>query len=333
MTTGRRQSHSSFDSYQACPRRYEWRYVERLRKVRKADALTLGAVIHGGLDLLKQGKSILSVIAWIHGQFEQVPAWVSDLDKWHVDREIAVALVAGWYWHWQSDPLIYHSTEERLEIALVNPETSCKSTAHGFVLTLDGRVERPSNPGRILLLEHKTTSRSIDPDSDYIRALRLDPQLNRYAAATGIQHILYDVIKKPGIRPKAITKAAAKGIQEEGLYHGEVADKTRIPKRETPELFRNRLVEDIARRPGSYFARFNISRLRSDIAESKRDDWGVHQQILASKRTSNFPRNTRSCLAPYKCDYCDLCFAGESPSSLGGEVPDGFYKSERRQHA
>jgi hypothetical protein len=60
-----------------------------------------------------------------------------------------------------------------------------------------------------LVVEHKTTSSDIGPGSAYWAKLTLDTQVSAYLGAhEGVEGMLYDVIRKPGIRPYKATPPA-----------------------------------------------------------------------------------------------------------------------------
>ena len=325
----RHLSHTAIQAYLACPRRFEWRYVRRLKKARKAGALRMGSLYHHGLDLLKSGSTPEDAVATVWRLYDDVPGWIrypEDFEKWHIERETTARLLTAYAYF--TEPLDVVATEHELEVPIRNPATSHATPRFRFRGTIDAVIRLG---GRLALLEHKTTSRDVSPGSDYLRRLRLDSQVSRYLIAAQLAGInatrmIYDITVKPTIRPKRLTKKAKAELEAEGTYHGQAIDE--IPEsldRETPEMFGARLTLDICRRPEHCFRRFEVARLVEDLVDEQKDLWFQQQDIARAIRTGRFHRNTDVCLRPYRCAFADLCLNGETPESLApGRIPDGY---------
>ena len=159
-----------------------------------------------------------------------------------------------------------------------------------------------------LVVEHKTTSADITPGSPYWRRLTLDTQVSTYLGATeGVEGMLYDVIRKPGIKPyKATPEADRKYTKAGTLYAAQRAAD------ETPEEYAERLRADISSDPNKYYARGIVVRLPHERIEAARDTWLVAGSIRESMRLDAWPRNPSSCDAYGRtCDYWAVC-AGET---------------------
>ncbi|MBL0220009.1 MAG: PD-(D/E)XK nuclease family protein [Myxococcales bacterium] len=159
-----------------------------------------------------------------------------------------------------------------------------------------------------LVVEHKTTSSDITPGSTYWRKLTLDTQVSQYLGATeGVEGMLYDVIRKPGIKPFKATPAESRKYTKAGTLYAAQRERD-----ETPEEFSVRLRADISEGPNKYYARGIIVRLPSERTEAARDTWLVAGSIRESMRLDAWPRNPGSCDAYGRtCDYWAVC-AGET---------------------
>ena len=159
-----------------------------------------------------------------------------------------------------------------------------------------------------LVVEHKTTSSDITPGSTYWRKLTLDTQVSQYLGATeGVEGMLYDVIRKPGIKPFKATPEADRKYTKAGTLYAAQRERD-----ETPEEFSVRLRADISEGPNKYYARGIIVRLPSERTEAARDTWLVAGSIRESMRLDAWPRNPGSCDAYGRtCDYWAVC-AGET---------------------
>ena len=159
-----------------------------------------------------------------------------------------------------------------------------------------------------LVVEHKTTSSDITPGSTYWRKLTLDTQVSQYLGATeGVEGMLYDVIRKPGIKPFKATPEADRKYTKAGTLYAAQRERD-----ETPEEYAVRLRADISEGPNKYYARGIIVRLPSERIEAARDTWLVAGSIRESMRLDAWPRNPGSCDAYGRtCDYWAVC-AGET---------------------
>lgn len=159
-----------------------------------------------------------------------------------------------------------------------------------------------------LVVEHKTTSSDITPGSTYWRKITLDTQVSQYLGATeGVEGMLYDVIRKPSLRPFKATPLEAQKRTKAGTLYA-----TQRETDETPEEYAVRLRADISEGPNKYYARGIIVRLPSERIEAARDTWLVAGSIRESMRLDAWPRNPGSCDAYGRtCDYWAVC-AGET---------------------
>lgn len=328
-------SHTSIQDFLACPRRFEWRYVRRLRKRRRSQALRLGDRYHQGLDLLKTGHPIETVILHVWESYRDIPPRITDEEAWFVERETCIRLLCAWAYF--TEPLDVVASEVRFEARIRNPATGRATGRFRHRGILDGIVRL--GDGRLGVLEQKTTSQSIEPHSDYIRRLRVDSQISRYLLAAQedgipVSAVIYDITRKPSIRPRRVTKKEIKILKEDGTYFDQpIKFIPRELRRETPEMFGARLNDDICRRPEHYFLRIEVPRLRQDLDEEARELWLQQRAIARALRTGHFFRNTNACLSPYRCEYADLCLSGINPATLDAdEVPDGYQLSTRKEN-
>lgn len=158
------------------------------------------------------------------------------------------------------------------------------------------------------VVEHKTTSSDIAPGSTYWRKLTLDTQVSQYLRGVdSVDGMLYDVIRKPSIRPyKATPEESRKYTKAGALYAGQrEAD-------ETPEEWAERLIADISAKPDAYYRRGTIVRTSEEASEAMRDTWLVAGSIRESMANDAWPRNPGSCDSYGRtCEYWPVC-AGET---------------------
>ncbi len=150
--------------------------------------------------------------------------------------------LSGYRWYYEDQPEEVVTREQRFELSLRNPETGRALPGVKLVGMIDKIIKWNGRPA---IKEHKSTSSSVDPDSDYWGHLNLDTQTKLYLytvrrmQADGelvpwgirpedppINTILYDAYHKPSIKPKKLTQAESKkfvdGVvddEDDGVYH------------------------------------------------------------------------------------------------------------------
>jgi hypothetical protein len=181
---------------------------------------------------------------------------------------------------------------------------------------------------KIWLREIKTCSEDIeDGNAPYWRRLAIDAQVSVYVLSEWQQGVkvdgtMYDVIRKPSIRPKEISKAMRQQILVVGEYCAtKVSMETRQlfvcgAERENEELFEARLAADCLERPQWYFQRRSIPRMDCDVHEFACELWDVADEIRLARQRERHTRNSGACMT-YKrpCEFLGLCSGHDSLDS------------------
>ncbi len=256
------------------------------------------------------------------------------LDAKPLDHEVAKAraLIVGYDLRWAAKFADYDviDVESEFRFQLLNPETEGASKTFDEAGKIDA-ILRHRRTGRYVVLEHKTTSDDVSPESDYWTKLAMDTQCSKYILALrskGLEvgNLLYDVVHKPGSRPRQIPRLDADGykivLDAAGTRIYNATPKANPKPREsadlekgwvlqadleTPEQYGVRLTGDIAKEPDRYFAQKEVPRLDEELLEYMGDAWALSQQILYYRRANLWPRNPAACDAFSKCEYFDLC--------------------------
>jgi len=236
--------------------------------------------------------------------------------------------------------------ESEFSFPLLNPESEAPSKTFVEAGKIDG-VLRHKASGTIKTLEHKTTSDSIAPDSNYWPRLIMDTQPSKYILS--LQHrgivansALYNVVSKPAQRPKGIPILDDEGrkiVLDAGgqrvfTKDGKKPRETGSPadgyflqtREETPEEFHHRILDELTGSPGDYFAQREIPRQDRALLEYMEDAWALSQQILYFRRSNLWPRNPSACTQFGTCEFFDLC--------SGRASVDGIrYAAKPKRHA
>ncbi|GAG36919.1 unnamed protein product, partial [marine sediment metagenome] len=144
----------------------------------------------------------------------------ADPEAKEIERVTLLHALAGYRWHYGDtlEPVV--ATEQYFSLPLLNPQTG-HPVPDVFI---EGRIDKLIELANgIAVKEHKSTSKSINPDSTYWGHLNLDVQITMYiyaarrmqqSSAGGdhlyngplINTVKYDVYHKPTIRPKKLTQ-------------------------------------------------------------------------------------------------------------------------------
>lgn len=321
---------SKMRSFRRCLREFYFYYIRLIRPVETADALAFGTLWHKGLETWWRADAAMG------DSRERLELALSALRscgsaKNEFELVKAEELLRGYHFRWASDDIRTLAVEQEFRVPLINPATGRASKTFELGGKLDVNCEQPAgNPDRqpgIYIVEHKSSGDDIGLGSVYWRQLRLDTQVSVYfegSRSKGYDAIgcLYDVVRKPQIRPCKATPEESRKFKKDGtLYANQRAED------ETPEEFRLRLRQDIAERPDDYYQRSTVVRLDSEMLDAQYDTWQTARMIAEAERLNRYPRNSDACRRYNRmCPYFDIC----SGMSHEGDVTR--YRVAEREH-
>lgn len=296
-------------------------------------------------------------------RYEFCPGFTTP-DEWATERETLVALFVGYVWYWQDDRIETIATELGFWFPLHEPTMGlpCRQDQVVRLGHIDALITKDE---RLMQREYKTTSSDVGAASPYWDRLRLNTQVSMYdlalrdGIAAGsfdielpdlpIGGCLYDVTRRPSIAPKLMSQADTKaffatktyyeeafeieGTPEDGLLVdgwpvGEIKEGARADTwaiRETPGMFRARLLDDIYARPETYYARREIARTNKQREEFRRELYAVYRAMRHALETGHVFRCEDRCNDFGGCDYRDtICHVGNAPDPNTGAVPAGL---------
>lgn len=237
-----------------------------------------------------------------------------------------IGLIGGYAERWKNADYDVLEVEHVLSADLINPETNVKSRSYRMAGKLD--VICRDTAGRIVVIDHKTTSEEVaDFDAPYWRQLVIEGQVTHYMLlqwlnGEKVDYAVWDVMRKPGIAPKIITKKEREAAYMTKEYCGsklntEELEKLAASERETSFMYSARVLEDCTHiRPEHYFQRRTVPRMDSEILEYAKELWQHSQDMLWSKRNQSFPRNSGACML-YKtpCKFLGICSGHDNAES------------------
>ena len=258
-------SASSVAAFKACPQRFRLAYREGLRVALDTESQRVGtnwhsihevyqnALIEHGHKLgvsstINEGieaVALQAVVDHLNERYEKIPNGVTP-QEWDLERQILLTSFVGYLWYYADDKIEYLQQEIPFSLPLHSPRTGLP-LPETEVLRV-GKIDHIIRwQGMVGVLERKSTTRSIEPDSDYWDKSKKDTQVSMYALAMrdlntviGLPHnipfpgerygnTLYDVWRRPLTKPKALTQKDTAAFMETGDYFGQKFHATARP--------------------------------------------------------------------------------------------------------
>ena len=172
-----------------CLRQHYYRYELGLKPIEDADALRFGTAFHKCLEARANGVTFKDLF-----KLEEIENFT--------DAKL-YGLVGGYYAYYTGDRDEIEHMKPEIKFG---PDPICGSRTFYGAGKIDGLAGLKD--GRVALVEHKTSGEDIGDGADYWLRLSFNPQLYKYwiaLADRGIvpDTVIYDVIRKPTIKPKA----------------------------------------------------------------------------------------------------------------------------------
>lgn len=331
-------THSCQATFKECRRKYYYSYELKLRRIDDARALRMGSAGHSGVAALGEGKSIDLACAAVRSHYERMLEHF-DTYEWAIECETMLRLVCAYQWRWAGHPLEYIEVEKRFQLPLINPSTGAPTPIFDKAGKRDGIVRMED--GRLAVKETKFLGDDIGPDSPLWRRLRMDQQISMYIGAAREQGInaatvLYDVIRKPTIKPEQVPILDGLGMKIVLDANGDrVTIKGGKPRQTaskedgyvlqtrpmTPAEWGEKLTADICERPDYYFARVEIPRMDQDIDEFAIELWETQKVIRDAQLNNRWFRTVGKNSCGF-CSYFDICSTNQTIDA--GNPPMGF---------
>lgn len=306
-------TNSQLTCFRRCQREHDIMYRQGYRSVDDAEALRFGDLWHRGLEALFRGQGLDRAIA-------VATEGAADAYEAAKLRVLLTGYDARWDVAELGDQVV--GVEETFVAPLVNPESGRSSNTFVLGGKLDVRMRQS-------FMEHKTTSDDIGMGSLYWRTLVLDSQVSTYYAGarqlgTEPQRCVYDVVKKPGIRPKQVPLVDVDGVK---IVHDANGERVRTKdnkkwretgdtasgyvlqtRDETPAEYEERLLADVVANPDAYYQRGEVVRLEAELREAQQDAWDTVRQMREAELAGRAPRNANACRRYGSvCSFFDVC--------------------------
>ncbi len=240
----------------------------------------------------------------------------------------ARGLMIGYHAKWERAGWHAEVIQPGFHLSIVNPATGRRSRTFTLAGRPDAVVVRDRSK---LLLESKTVGEDLQPaDAPVWRRLAVDMQAILYVLAqrrqgSPVAGVLYDLLRRPHVRPRVIPKGTPKRTDRENVgtrlelqksktYFGWPVDQRQTKAfflgtgQETPELYSLRVAADTLRRPAWYFQRRIVKRTQKQLAHYEHELWQTAVEIRLTRRAGRHYRNSAACMAyNVPCPYLPIC--------------------------
>lgn len=234
-------------------------------------------------------------------------------------------LMRGYDARWKDAGYVPVAVETYVEADLPNVDTDRKSRTW----KIGGVIDVLCNyNGRRVLIDAKTTSNSIeDPNAPYWRQLVVESQPTHYMLlewlhGRKVDTAIWDVVKKPGIRPKKLTKAERGLAVANRKYFGDELlmhelDRLQTEDNESLSMYESRLAHECTiEKPSYYFQRRGVPRLDNEIVDYARQLWEIGLDMLATRNNGRHYRNSGACIRfNSPCQFLGICSGHDSTDS------------------
>lgn len=258
-----RLSATAIACFKQCPYKYFLKYIKGIKRAEEPDHFRYGTNWHKIMEVISLTPSsdckcgnvafadrtcpicggtgqvpddiMTAVTRVIDDAYCRVPNSV-DPEDWAVERAKLLYAAAGYAWYYQNEPLKAIYTEVKFRTPI--PGRTGRMVPN---LLIDGVIDKIVKHAGNMVVEHKTTSSSIDQASKYWGKLTMDTQTTLYTFTLRllrdraeldlegeISGFYYDVFHKPGIKPKFLSIADSKKFVENAEYCGGTFEVTLI---------------------------------------------------------------------------------------------------------
>lgn len=319
---------SRLAAFSLCQRLEFLTYQMGYRSLLPRELADWGSMFHAGLDAWWLAHKLGSLLA-LTDALAAMAAWRAKEGASIDDAAFAKAqvMMTAYDIRWAASMAEYEVLGVEVEFIAVVPGRKR--------LRIAGKLDkllRKRSDGSVWFVETKTTGADLSPGSTYWARLRLDPQVSIYHLGCrelgyDVHGALYDVVDRPGQKPLKATPVDKRKYTKATKTEPSRLYKDQRETDETIDEYRERLAAIVMEDPSAYFARPEIVRLETELADSLVDVTELGLQIRNGPHSGVAPRNPASCFAWNRpCDFFDAC---SGVASLDDETK---FRKEEKMH-
>jgi len=257
-------SASSISSFKACPTRYRLAYREGIRPIEDTDSQRRGTNWHALHEVYENelgkarndealdyeqasAKALQAAIDFLNDRYADAPMpSYKTIEEWQVEQMTLVASFMAYlnYWGSTEDRVYPLKSEVQFQLPLYTPKVGLPLPMSQVVR--QGKIDNIGIwQNKLVNVERKSTTRSIDSSSDYWNKAQKDTQVSMYdlsfhdiMKSEGPQFFglssdcelecsgstLYDVWHVPTIKPSKLTQAGTAELLKTQTYCGQTFD-------------------------------------------------------------------------------------------------------------
>ena len=258
------------------------------------------------------------VVDYLNKYYAEVPP-NKDRTEWLTERAKVMYGMSAYAWYYSENEYEVLATELKFDLPVKNPATGRALPNCKLVGKIDKLVRNQN--GIVMIMEHKTTSSSLNSDSTFWGNLRLNTQISMYIYAAQqlqlagdlemygvkatdplIQDCIFDGLHKPGIAPKKLSQKDSKTFVETGDYFGK---KFKIDYQSCGYTVDDELAEcEHGAKEGTFTIRETPEmygmRLMTDMSERPEFYFGRREISRTKKDIENFQKKIYSIYQGYK---------------------------------
>ncbi len=230
-------STTAVSCFKMCPMRYFYRYILRLLPELESESQRFGTNWHKIMEILGSsvepgGELPLSKVAnHLNETYGQIPGGVDPTD-WMTEKVKLLYSAYAYVQYYKDHPQTVLACELPFHLPFVHGGRKIRGVS--LIGKIDKLLLDTTGLPKILILDHKATTRSITEDADFWKKFAMDIQTRFYpyglremarqgqfdmaGCDLGVE---IDAFHKPGISPKKITQGESKQFVKDGLYCGQ----------------------------------------------------------------------------------------------------------------
>jgi len=274
-----------------CPKLFEHQYIQNMELVKRPRAFLVGSAIHRFLEVWYATWDESQALKSVRGVFDNIDTSSfskEEMDQYHNDYAMVLGICPAY-------AKVYLPDKDNFSSILTEQKFKFSFGKHSFLGYVDLLVK--DKEGKWWIMETKTRSMSTNISNEF-RSSYINGQLlsqaygARQSLKIPVQGVIFNIIKKPGIR---------------------------LRKGETREAYRNRVIIEYTQhyQAKGYFQRFEMMLDKRHVENFLKSTKATLMVARKFYKDGFFPLNSQACDGKYgQCAFLSACLSGKYSSLL-----------------
>ena len=301
-------TNSELSTYQDCPKKWWFKYNQKLSPDKVENRLFFGSLVHSGLGVyFSKDRNVGAMITHIEDEVKKAKKDLIDntiIDELDDMQDLAVGMLTNYHnYSKDNDKFKVLEIEINYNVPVITDNQN-ESSKFDYNFTLDMLVEKKDG---LWIKEYKTAAII---DRNYVENLALDNQIDRYSLGVSqlknkqVKGVIYTVLrKKLPSKPKVLKDGSIssnKAIDTTyEIYYNELIKNEQDPT--DPKYFE--ILEMLKARGNTFIFREEIKRTAKELEEVRRQLYTLCRVMSTNPPIYKCP--SRDC--SWKCAYRSLC--------------------------